>query len=83
MIEFLLFATSDPLPGAIHVSRKLSVFDEVSFVDALLHGFSVGEVVICESARGQEVTDDIATLLFKAQTSHYDLSLRALMAYKR
>lgn len=56
VISVLLLTTGALLPCAIHVSRKLGVFDEVSFVDGLLHGFSAGEVVICESARGQEVT---------------------------
>lgn len=37
------------LPRAVHVPGKLCVFDEVSLVDALLHGLSGCEVVVCKT----------------------------------
>lgn len=37
-----------PLPRSIQVAGKLGVLDELGVVDALLHGLSGREVVVCK-----------------------------------
>lgn len=65
------------LPRPIHVSGKLCVFDEVSFVDALLHGLPRGEVVICEHPgvrRSRMISSQVESEHRRSRTASIDQS---------
>lgn len=70
------YLTNIHLPCSIHVARKLSVLNELSFVDALLHGLSGCEVIVCGEQRVESIELCVENNLSKQNQAgaHYSVA---------